>query len=281
MKINSISSMAANYPYKLAEISDPPAKLYYRGKLPDKQATTIAIIGTRKPTAYGIAVTQQLAHGLASRGAIIISGLALGIDSIAHKACLDGGGITAAVLPAGVDKPYPRTHTTLADRIIDSGGCLISEYPVHTEPRKHHFLARNRLVSGLSDAVIVTEASQRSGTMSTVAHALSQGKDVYAVPGPITSPQSRGCNQLIAQGATPIVDVNDFLDIIAPQQNEMTTHAYSQNELIIIKLIKQGVGDGDELLSSSQLDAAVFQQTMTLMEIRGSIHALGANQWRL
>ena len=282
MKINNISASDKEFPSVLQTIPHPPAQLFYCGKLPDSARKSVAIVGTRKPTRYGTEVTSRLAERLAERGVIIVSGLALGVDALAHQGALKAGGITVAVLAGGVDDPSPRTNAPLAERILEQGGALISEYPPGTVPYRDQFLARNRLVSGLADTVIVTEASLRSGTANTVSHALAQGKDVYAVPGPITSPMSAGTNHLIAQGAQPITSIEEFVEQIAPQgavQTEM--FAYDELEQVIIGLLKSGIRDGDELQQKSQLDAGQFAQTMTMLEIRGAIKPLGANQWSL
>jgi len=242
----------------------------------------VAIVGTRKPTNYGAEITRQLAQKLAERGVVIVSGLALGTDGIAHQGALAGKGTTIAVLAHGLDQINPRTNIQIAEQMLRSGGALIGEYDAGMQPYLGNFLERNRIVSGLSDALIVTEAASRSGTFNTVSHALEQGRDVYALPGPITSPMSRGCNQLIAQGATPITDVDEFVDQIAPRLAEVIpTLAYSDAEQIIIDLIKQGLRDGDELHAKSQLDAGSFAQTLTMLELRGAIRPLGANQWSL
>lgn len=282
-KINSISVSEQGYPRRLNSIHNAPKQLFYRGKLPDDNRKFVAIIGTRKPTRYGIEITQSLARKLAERGVVIVSGLALGIDALAHRGALDGKGLTVAVFAHGVDDISPRTNYQLGLE-IEKTGALISEYEPGV-PVQHRaaFLERNRIVSGLSDAVIVTEASLRSGTSNTVAHALQQGRDVYAVPGPITSPMSQGCNHLIAQGATPIVDIDAFVDQFAPNRDAQTqpTLAYSGEEEVILNLIRQGMRDGDEIHAKSQLDAGLFAETLTMLELRGAIKPLGANQWSL
>lgn len=282
IKINSISTSEKGFPSRLTQIPDAPKQLFYRGKLPDDARKSVAIIGTRKPTRYGVEITQLLARRLAERGVVIVSGLALGVDALAHRGALDGKGTTLAVFAHGVDHISPRTNEQLGLE-IEKTGALISEYTPGTHvPYKAAFLERNRIVSGLSDAVIVTEASLRSGTSNTVARALEQGKDVYAVPGPITSPMSRGCNQLIAQGATPIVDIDAFVDQFAPvDATVQPTLAYSSAEESILNLIKLGLRDGDEIHAKSQLDAGLFAQTLTMLELRGAIRPLGANQWSL
>lgn len=280
MNINSISSTTPEFPQKLKTIPSPPTELFVRGDLPDFARPSVAIIGTRKPTKYGIEITLQLAERLAERGVIIISGLALGVDALGHQGALKGKGTTVALLAGGVDKPSPYTNARLAEEILDKGGAIISEYPNGTIPYKDQFLARNRLVSGLADAVIVTEASLRSGTANTVSHALEQGRDVYAVPGSITSPMSAGCNHMIAQGAAPITSIDEFVDQFIPRESLQTElFAYTDTEKVIIDLLSSGIRDGDELHAKSQLDAGLFAQTITMLEIRGAIRPLGANQW--
>jgi len=268
----------------LLMIHTPPEYLLWSGKLPVEKAPTVAIIGTRRPTAYGKEVTRQLATELAQQGVIIVSGLALGIDAIAHQAALEAGGVTVAVLPTGLPEIYPATHRQLAQRIIRQGGALVSEYPPGTLARKHHFLARNRLISGLADAVIVTEAADRSGTLSTVGHALEQNKDVFAVPGPITSLLSVGPNRLLQQGAHVVMSAADILNLIAPERivEQMAIPlAQTPTEQVIIDLIRSGVKDGDELLYMSKIEPSEFLQTMTMMELRNVVKPMGGNRWRV
>jgi len=284
MKINTIAPQDNKYLQIIDTIANCPKKLYFIGKLPEKRTPTVAIVGTRKPTAYGREVTHRLAHDLASRGVIIISGLALGVDSIAHRATLDAGGITLAVLANGVDIIYPATHRDLASDILAKGGAIISEYEPGIEARDFQFLERNRIVSGLSDAVIVTEAAVRSGTLSTVMHALEQGREVFVVPGNITSPLSVGCNNLIKQGAHPITCAEDILEIIAPELLRPQTILPLGSTLLeskIIGLLQSGIRDGDELQKLSEVKVNEFSQTITMMEISGTIRALGGNQWTL
>ncbi len=285
MKINSNSPDEHNFTQITASIAKPPKRLYFIGKLPETSVISVAIVGTRKPTAYGKEVAHQLAFELAKQGILIISGLALGIDSIAHKGALEAGQPTIAVLANGVDKPYPASHTQLAKQIVNSGGALISEYKPGTPPLPHQFLARNRIVSGLSQAVIVVEAAKRSGTLSTVSHALDQGKEVFAVPGNITSPLSVGCNMLIKQGATPINSSQDVLDVIAPSKSQSSQSQMplgdTPPEQSILELLQEGVRDGEILLIKSKLEAKDFNQTLSMLEIKGQVRALGGNQWSL
>lgn len=281
MKIKTISGL--DIPARLRAIPDAPDRLWYRGELPDEARPVVTIVGTRKPTSYGRAITEEVASKLAERGVVIASGLALGIDGIAHSAALKVGGTTIAVLASGVDTPFPMSHRQLAENIIAGGGALISHFPPGTHPMKYRFLERNWLETGLSDAMIVTEATSRSGTMNTVSHALAQGRDVYAVPGSILSPMSSGCNQLIATGATPIIDINDWIDQLfpRPKQAKKPLGNYTTEEQAIIDLVAAGCIDGDEIQVRSKLDPALYLQTVTMLELTGAIRPMGNNRWSL
>lgn len=282
MKINTISASDPLFPERLRQIPERPKRLFYRGEVPTYNLG-VSIVGTRKPTAYGRQVTKDLASRLAEKGAVIISGLAHGVDGIAHEAVISAGGTAIAVQAGGLDRIYPAAHRDLAAKIIENGGVLVSENEPGIPPLQFRFLERNRLVSGLSDIVIVTEAGLRSGTMNTVGHALEQGRDVYAVPGPITSAMSAGCNRLIAQGATPIVNIDDFIDQLFPKKTKKQALllATTPEEQVILQLISDGVTDGDDMQEKSGLDAAAFSQILTLLEIRGIIRPAGANRWNL
>lgn len=201
-------------PTALREISDPPEQLYVRGALPSERP--VAIVGSRRTTAYGRRVAGTLAARLAASGVPIVSGLAFGVDTCAHRAALDSGGRTIAVLPGGVDRESisPRTNLAVADRIVEQGGALLSELPAGTAPRKHYYTSRNRLISGLARAVVVVEAALPSGSLVTAQHAADQGRELWAVPGPIDSPTSAGTNRLIRDGANPLVSVEEFLEAL-------------------------------------------------------------------
>lgn len=242
----------------------------------------IAIVGSRKVTAYGRSVTAQLAGELARAGVVIVSGLALGIDGIAHRAALDAGGLTTAILAGGLDKIYPGAHVRLAEQIVRQGGALLSEYPEGTPSLKYNFIERNRLVSGLSGAVLITEAAQKSGTLHTATFALEQGKDVLAVPGNITSLQSAGTNRLIKSGAMPVTCVEDVfrtLGIKSPAKLRIRPRGATNEEQVILDLLAAGESDGAVLLEKSTLDVARFNQALTMLEITGKIRSLGANKW--
>jgi DNA processing protein len=282
MKINQLSPQDNKFLQIIESIALVPKKLYYYGSLPQQRMPAVAIVGSRKPTTYGVEVTTQIAENLARRGIVIISGMALGVDSLAHKAALQVGGRTIAVQGNGLARLYPSSNRQLGEDIVTSGGAIISEYEPHAPPMKYRFLERNRLVSALSDAVLVTEAAARSGSLNTVMHALDQGKEVFVVPGNITSPMSAGCNALLKQGAHPATCAEDILEVIAPQLlRPQTQLALGDNPLqsTIIQLLQEGLRDGDELQQRSGVDATTFSTELTMMEINGLIRNLGANQW--
>lgn len=281
MNINSIAPDDARFLQRLQNIAKSPKSLRYIGTLPSEYSLVVSIVGTRRPTAYGRTVTEQLAAALARQGVIVVSGMALGVDAIAHTAALDAGGTTVAILPSGVDDPYPKTNRQLARRILLEGGALISEFEDGHVPRLYDFLARNRLVSGVADAVVVTEANTRSGTLSTVTHALEQGSAVYAVPGPITSPLSAGCNALIAQGATPITSVESFIDQLGLTTANTFALGDTDEEIAVLRLLRDGITDGEQIQNSTGYPVELVSQTLTMLEIKGHVHALGGNKWRL
>src|SRR5690349_13682617 len=189
--INQFSPEESIFSQMTQPIAKLPKSLYLMGNLPKAKGPTVAIIGTRKPSAYGREVGYRLAYDLAKRGVVIVSGLALGMDAIAHKAALDAGGTTIAVMPGGLDRIYPATNTALGERIIANGGALISEYPAGEQIFPGNFIARNRIVAGIADGVLVVEAAIKSGTLHTASFALDYGRPVMAVPGEITNPMSR------------------------------------------------------------------------------------------
>lgn len=242
----------------------------------------VSIVGSRKISAYGRAVTAQLAGDLARQGIVIVSGLAYGVDSVAHRAALEAGGLTIAVLPSSIESIYPAAHRNLAAQIVEQGGALVTEYTGSGPAYKNQFIARNRIVSGVSDALLITEAALNSGTMHTARFALEQGKEVLAVPGNITSPTSSGTNNLIKTGATPITDVSDVLHVLGLEPAiKMTPTSEDPMEQCILDLLNNNVSDGNALLHQSRLTAAQFNQSLIMMEIRGKIRSMGGNQWAL
>lgn len=244
----------------------------------------VAVVGSRKMTPYGKSVTLRLAGNLAKQGIVIISGLALGVDGLAHKAALDNGGKTIAVMPCGLDRIYPATHHALAKEILKHGGALISEYPFETDIHSSNFIERNRLISGLSLGVLIPEAAEKSGSLHTANFALEQGREVMAVPGNITSPLSVGTNNLIKVGATPVTDTQDVLNALGLKiktVSQQELFGATEEESIILKLIAGGIVDGEELLGKSKLQAQTFSQTLTMLEITGKIKSIGSDQWTI
>lgn len=277
---------SAEYPESLQRISSPPRQLYHRGSDLSEllKRPRLAVVGSRNVSPYGQRVTIELATQLAAQGIVIISGLALGVDALAHQAALNAEGLTIAVLPSSVERPYPATNRRLSQQIVDRGGSLVSEYQEDSVNFKQNFVARNRLVAGLAQAVLITEASEKSGTLHTARFALEQGKEVLAVPGNITNRGSVGANNLIKAGAHPVTSYEDVLHVLGLRTRETRVKRVvgrNQNEQQILDLLAQGIGDGDELQQMSQLDIAPFNQVITMLEIGGKIRSLGANQWTL
>ncbi len=211
--VRMVTPAAAEFPEPLRHIPDPPALLFFRGNLEQLQRPAIAIVGARRCTYLGREVAATLAADISAKGWVVISGLARGVDAAAHRAALRLG-LTAAVLGGGLARPYPAAHRMLSNEIVQRGGLLLSEYPPSASPRPYHFPERNRLISGLSRAVVVVEAGARSGSLITARMALEQGRDVMAVPGPVSSPVSRGCHSLIKQGAALIETASDIFEAL-------------------------------------------------------------------
>jgi DNA processing protein len=275
----------SDIPERLLRLPQPPRQLFIEGGLPFLlQDPCVGIVGSRKLTPYGRHVTYKLAADLAKRGVVIVSGLALGVDSVAHQAALDVGGKTIAVLPSPLEAVYPSSHRRLAQSITEQGGALVSEYTAGTPTLRHNFIARNRIIAGLSDTLLVTEAALKSGSLHTARFALEQGIDVFAVPGNITSSTSEGTNNLIKRGAFPATSSDDILMGLGisdqPQQRALPLAA-NTDEHIILNLLGEGVSDGAELQSRSELSIEVFSQTLTMLEITGKIRSLGANHWAI
>lgn len=288
-KNNEIRPQEADFTEVLSSIAVVPKMLYFYGKLPEKRVKSVAIVGTRKPTEYGARIAKKLAYDVAKRGAVVVSGLAYGIDSIAHRGALEAGGTTIAVLGTPIDYIYPRAHVGLAEEIVQTGGAVMSELAPGAEYHtKTCFLERNRIIAGLADVVVVVEAAERSGSLNTAAHALEQGKDIFAVPGDITRPLSKGCNRLLRQGAMPYLEPSDVLDVLFPVSKKQRKDTQMQlllgdNEVetAILRLVAAGVERGEEILAKTGLGVAEFNQNIMMLEIKGRVMALGMNRWAL
>ena len=278
---------AKNFPRLLKAIPGAPQELYVLGDNFGDLMTRpcLAVVGSRRASPYGRRVTDSLVSDLSRQGMVIVSGLAYGIDSIAHASTLAAGGKTIAVLPGGLDNIYPVSHQKLAEQILKSGGALVSEYPPGTSAHKHHFVARNRIISGLSSAVLITEAAEKSGSLHTANFALEQGRDVMAVPGSIYNHLSAGTNRLIRTGATPITCAQDVLDVLGLEQIALKLDdllaGRSPAEQKVLGLLDGGSTDDSTLFEKSCLDVSLFNRTLTGLEIAGIIKRVGASTWAL
>lgn len=267
------------YPRRLREIDQSPPVLYVRGEILDEDAWAIAIVGTRRVTVYGRQVADELATFLAQRGVTVVSGLARGVDAVAHEAAIRGGGRTFAVLGCGVDRIYPPEHQRLADQIIERGA-LISDYPPGTPPDSVNFPPRNRIISGLSLGTIVVEAGETSGALITATFAAEQGRDVLAVPGNINAPQSKGTNRLIQQGARPLLKPEDVLDALQLElvnEHRQARVVLPDNalEACILQVLSSLPLHVDEIGAQSGLSIDKVSATLTVMELKGMVRQVG------
>lgn len=284
-KVSAITINNPNYPELLKEIYDPPTILYYRGNL-NLNELMVGIVGSRKPTDYGRHITYDLSYKLALCGVTIVSGLALGTDSIAHQAALDAKGKTIAVLGCGLDKIYPSSHERLAKEMLDKKSGIVSEYPIGTAPTRYSFPIRNRIISGLCQALIVTEAAEGSGSLITAKSALEQNREVFAVPGSIYNKNSFGTNHLIKSGTHLLSDVQDIFDefgLTAPKTAANLRKLLPRNtdEKEIFHILKYQPKHIDLIIKESGLGQSKISSVLTLMEISGKIKHLGGLVYRL
>ena len=280
--IQTVSLGDDDYPALLSEITDPPHTLFYRGTLPATEMATLAVVGTRRMTTYGKMVCEDLVSPLARQGVVIVSGLALGIDGVAHNAALQANGITIAVLGSGIDRAYvyPSAHKQLSEKIIQNGGAIISEYPPGFLPTQYSFPARNRIVAGLSLGTLVIEAPIKSGALITSRCALDYNREVMAVPHAITSPTGEGPNNLIKFGAKMVTEANDILEALNLQtikQIEAETKPTSNDpiENKILNCLTKEPKNINQIILECQLDSAVASSTLIMMEIKGLIKNAG------
>ncbi len=273
-----------DYPRRLRQIYNPPPVLYVKGALLPQDEWAVAVVGTRRPTDYGREAARVLAEGLARQGITVVSGLALGIDAEAHKAALDAGGRTIAVLGSGFRHLYPARHIPLARRIVEQGA-VISEYALDVRPEASNFPPRNRIISGLSLGVVVVEAGERSGALITARYAAEQGREVFAVPGPIFHHPSTGTNRLIQQGAKAVTSVRDILEeldlvMVAEQQEARLSIPTSELEDRILEALAEAPLHVDEIVRALGEDTARVMSTVTLMELKGLIRQVAPLQYR-
>ncbi|MDW8064801.1 MAG: DNA-processing protein DprA [Anaerolineae bacterium] len=269
-----------DYPPLLRRIPDPPPVLFVRGRLYEADRGALAVVGTRRPTIYGRQATEWFVSELARAGISIISGLARGIDAIAHEAALKAGGRTIAVLPCGVDRVYPLAHARLAARILENGA-LVSELPLGAPAEPGNFPARNRLISGLAVGVLIVEAGATSGALITASHAAEQGREVFAIPGSIFSPASQGTNRLIRDGAIPVTCPSELLEALnwstAAQQVEVQLQLPADSiEARLLEVLSREPQHVDEIARAAGLPIAQVSSALAVMELKGMTRHVGA-----
>ena len=281
--ISAITIDNDSFPALLKEIHACPCLLYYIGNLEILNNPCLAVVGTRKISNYGQRVTPQIVGPLARKGITIVSGLALGVDALAHKTALREVRKTVAILGSGLDNIYPRNNLRLAEDIVTKGGLLISEYPPGTEPLKEHFPQRNRIISGLSLGTIVIEGTKDSGSLITAKYALDQNREVFAVPQDITKESSMGPNQLIKMGAKPITSAEDVLEELnldtIKQPVKQTEEPKNPDQKTIFQILKSGEKHFDEIVKTSKLNVQIVNQNLTIMEMQGIVKNLGGGNY--
>ena len=291
-----------DYPRLLKEIYDPPYFFYYKGSIDNINNSSIGVVGARKYTKYGERAIEKNVYDLAKNNLNIISGLALGIDALAHNACLNAKGNTVAVLGTGIDKQslYPFANRYLADKIITAGGAIISEFPLGTEPLRYNFPQRNRIISGLSFGTLVVEAAEKSGALITARCACEQNREVFAVPGNIFSDVSIGPNELIKQGAKPVTKADDILETLdlkntkCPLGTKRATGTFpaghplgkkiiaeNKEEKIILEHLSLETIHIDELIRLTKLNTSIISSTLIILEMKGAIKNLGNMEYIL
>ena len=268
-----------SYPGRLREIDQPPPVLYIRGDYLQDDLFAVAIVGTRRVTAYGRQITEEISSFLAANGITVISGLARGVDAIAHQSTLKAGGRTIAVLGSGVDKIYPPEHRGLAEQMMERGA-IISDYAPGTPPDASNFPPRNRIISGLSLAVVVVEAGETSGALITAEFAAEQGREVFAVPGSILAPQSKGTNKLIQRGALPLLSIDDLmqaLDLtrVGEQKAARKVIPADETEARLMNVLGSEPLHVDEIRNQAELPIEKVSATLALMELKGMVRQVG------
>ena len=274
-----------DYPRNLRQVYNPPPLLYIRGSLEKRDEWAVAIVGTRQASAYGKEAAHSFSAGLARVGVTVVSGLARGIDAEAHRACLDAGGRTMAVLGSGVDVIYPQQHARLAADIM-AHGALVSEYPLGTQPQAINFPPRNRIISGMSLGTIVVEADVSSGALITAGFAGEQGREVFAIPGSIFAKSSRGTNRLIQGGAKLVTGVTDVLEelnltMVSEQAQAQAVLPENETEAVLLQHISSEPVHVDELGRAVSLPIAQVSSTLALMELKGMVRQVGGMHYVL
>jgi DNA processing protein len=277
-----VTFTSSDYPKSLFEIPDPPPFLYVKGKLRSSELS-IAIVGSRRATSYGLMTTGNLSGALASHGVCVVSGMARGIDTAAHKGALLAGGRSIGVLGCGIDRVYPPENRKLFEEMAQKG-CLVSEFPLATLPLAENFPRRNRIISGLSRGILVVEAAEKSGSLITAQYALEHGRDVFAVPGNVSFASSRGCNGLIKQGAKLVDCVEDILEELPGRdlattdsplfQKPERTFALSPKEAAIFELLTRSPLHIDDIIAQTELTAGEVSSMLLHLELKGAVTPL-------
>lgn len=273
--IETVHLTSPRYPDRLRRIYDPPSFIYVRGDLRSAEPA-VAVVGSRRATATGRVVTERLAAGLAASGVTVVSGLARGIDAVAHRAALDAGGRTIAVLGCGLDVIYPPEHAGLMEAITQQG-CIITEFPLGTPPLRHHFPQRNRIIAGLTLGVVVVEGDERSGALSTAGYALDEGREVMAVPGSVLNPLSRAPNGLLREGATLVESAEDVLAAVGlplPSRQTVQASAITPPEgppAVVWQAVRTEPTHIDQVAQEAGLPVAEVAALLMELEIRGLV----------
>lgn len=277
-----------DYPEKLKEIPGAPYILYYKGNLRNIDNLSIAVVGSRKATGYGKWAAEKLTRELSQLGVNIISGLAAGIDTVAHKTALANNVKTVGVIGCGINIVYPKSNERLYCEIIEKGGTVITEYPFGMEPMPNNFHDRNRIISGLSDGVLVIEAQEKSGTLITAGHAANQGKEIFSVPGNIDSYFSKGTNSLIRDGAKITTSINDIVEEIMElkirvnkKENPVDCTELSEHETIILNCLQSGSKSIYEISEETSMDIKILLSLLTFLEMKGLIKQISGNRFVL
>ncbi|MDQ5901551.1 MAG: processing protein [Patescibacteria group bacterium] len=275
-----------NIPYRLREISDPPKKLYIQGQFPDEELKFLTVVGSRKHSSYGKMVCEKLIEKLAGYPIVIVSGMALGIDSIAHESAIKAGLKTVAIPGSGLSEKvlYPKSNFKLSRKILEAGGCLISEFEPDFKATNWSFIQRNRIGAGISDAVLLIEAEEKSGTLTTARFAIDYNREVLVVPGNISSPTSKGTNSLLRDGATPITKSADILEALGikeiKNEEKEIIKDLPEEELLIYKSLKEPKSK-DQLSEEFKKEIEEINILVSMLEIRGIVKQADGKVTRL
>jgi DNA processing protein len=286
-KTDVLTIADTEYPSSLKAIFDPPPVLYVKGKIIKNDAIAVGVVGSRSPTVYGKLITEKISKGLAEMGITVVSGMARGIDSIAHKSAINCGGRTIAVLGCGLNVVYPPENFNLMDEIANNGA-VISEFPISAKPDKMNFPQRNRVISGLSLGVVVVEAAEKSGSLITARHAVEQGREVFAVPGSVNSPKSQGTNRLIKMGAKLIEDAGDIIEEFSPdvrsflkpaEKKQIEDNDLTEDERFVYSFMGAEPEHIDTIIERSNLPVGMVSAILVKLELKGLIRQLSGKMF--